>query len=92
MMSQNKDLVFILYAMPIIMSIVYFDRAVYNNVIVQLTIFFRDDKTDDVVDFFETLINVHLTFYTVSDFLLGLTQLYLTYKIGVKIRLQNNEN
>lgn len=91
MMSKNKDIVIILYAMPILMSIVFFDRAIYNNVIVQLTTFFRDDN-DKVYDVFEDLIDVHLTFYTVSDFLSGLIQLYLTYKLGVKIQAQDKKD
>jgi len=33
MMSANKDIKIILYAMPIIMSIVYFDRAILINLI-----------------------------------------------------------
>ena len=33
-----------------------------------------------------------MTFYTVSDFLSGLIQLYLTYKLGVKIQAQDTKD
>ncbi len=89
-MSKNKDIKFILYAMPIIMSLVYLDRAIFNNVIFSLDIIYRNTG-GNYEAIFEDLIDIHMTFFTVSDFFTGLIQLYLTYKLGVKIQAQDNQ-
>jgi hypothetical protein len=85
MMSKNKDILFILYSMPIIMSLVYFDRAIFNNVIFSLNIIDRNTG-HNYEALFENLIDIHVTFFTLSDFVTGLIQLYLTYKLGIKIQ------